>query len=185
MKNDLRVTLTRRMLKEGLLTVMAEKPLSKITVSELCAEASVNRVTFYHHYESPAMVLRDIAWDYSKQLQHIYGETMRQQQSEETAIEACLSYLFERKSTIRALLSENAENALSGYSLEIIRHIVAKHNRAISDYFHGNHTDGFLYAVTTASAAYGLIQVWLTQDIDKTPKEIAEILKKAMVNLFS
>ena len=37
LKNDLRVMLTRRMLKEGLLAVMARKPLSKITVSELCA----------------------------------------------------------------------------------------------------------------------------------------------------
>lgn len=173
------------MLKEGLLAVMEEKPLSKITVSELCSTAGVNRVTFYHHYESPAMVLRDIAWDYAKQLQHIYDETMCRQQSEETAIEACLSYLLECKPTIKVLLSENAENALSGYCLEIINHIVSKHNQAISDHFYGNSTDGFLYAVTTASAAYGLIQIWLTQDIDKKPKEIATILKKTMVNLFS
>ena len=43
-------------------------------------------------------------------------------------------------------------------------------------------TDRFLYAVTSASAAYGLIQVWMTKDVDKTPKEIAEILKRTMVN---
>ena len=185
MKNDLRVTLTRRMLKESLLKLMVGKPLSKITVSELCASAGVNRVTFYHHYESPAMILRDIAWDYSEELRSRYDEARRQQKNEEDALAECLRYLLECKPDIKILLSENAENAVSGYSLEIISHVMATHKQAISKHFQGNSTDGFLYAVTTASAAYGLIQVWLTQDVDKTPKEIAAIMKKAMVNLFS
>ena len=47
MSGDLRVVKTRRVIRNTLFEMMSEKPLSKITISEICARAEINRKTFY------------------------------------------------------------------------------------------------------------------------------------------
>lgn len=49
-KEDRRTQYSKRMIREALYRLMQEKPLNKITVSEICAEADVNRSTFYAYY---------------------------------------------------------------------------------------------------------------------------------------
>ena len=51
MKTDARVIYTNNVLKNALLTCLEQKPLGKITVSEVCSMAGVNRSTFYKHYD--------------------------------------------------------------------------------------------------------------------------------------
>lgn len=47
------------------------------------------------------------------------------------------------------------------------------------------HDEYLLGAAASASAFYGFIQIWLTKDISKPPKELVEILKRVMNgNLF-
>ncbi|WP_052118945.1 TetR-like C-terminal domain-containing protein [Bifidobacterium callitrichos] len=47
---DRRTRRTRLLLQEALLRLLADKPLNRITVTELTELADVNRVTFYAHY---------------------------------------------------------------------------------------------------------------------------------------
>jgi len=70
-----RVTVTKRMVKEGLTRLLEKKPLDKINITELCQEAGVNRTTFYRYYELPRDVLTEMQdeflkkrWDVSKSL---------------------------------------------------------------------------------------------------------------------
>lgn len=49
-KMDRRTRRTRLLLQEALLRLLADKPLNRITVTELTELADVNRVTFYAHY---------------------------------------------------------------------------------------------------------------------------------------
>lgn len=52
MKNlDVRAQYTRRVIEEQFLSLLGEKPYTKITVTELCQRAHLNRATFYKHYE--------------------------------------------------------------------------------------------------------------------------------------
>lgn len=50
MKSDARVRYTKRRIKESLLTLLAQKPINRITVKEVCEAAEINRATFYAHY---------------------------------------------------------------------------------------------------------------------------------------
>ncbi len=60
MKTDLRVIKTRAVIKNTLIEIMSEKELSKITVSELCAKAKINRKTFYRHYREISDVAAEL-----------------------------------------------------------------------------------------------------------------------------
>ncbi|MEI3231871.1 MAG: TetR/AcrR family transcriptional regulator [Gordonibacter pamelaeae] len=55
-----RVRLSKALLKEALVRLLETKPLDKITIYELCAEAQINRTTFYKYYGSQGDVLKDI-----------------------------------------------------------------------------------------------------------------------------
>lgn len=59
-KENQRIALTKRLLKENLLQLMSGKSIQKITVRELCEAAEINRSTFYNHYGCPADVLLEI-----------------------------------------------------------------------------------------------------------------------------
>ena len=48
LKQDLRITKTHKYLFDALFSLMAEKPFSAISVTDICARAMVHRTTFYH-----------------------------------------------------------------------------------------------------------------------------------------
>lgn len=58
-------TRTEGALKEALLSLLAEKPLADITVSELARAAHVSRSTFYEHFGNPADVYDAVVRDYA------------------------------------------------------------------------------------------------------------------------
>ncbi len=58
--SDKRCLRTRLAIKSALLSLLKDKPLSKITVSELAETAQVNRKTFYNHYPDINSVIYDI-----------------------------------------------------------------------------------------------------------------------------
>ena len=51
MKNDPRVRYTRMIIQTVFLELLRQKPVSKITVREICEKAEINRSTFYKHYQ--------------------------------------------------------------------------------------------------------------------------------------
>lgn len=47
---DARVRYTRMIIEKSFLELLGEKSVAKITVTELCQKAQINRATFYKHY---------------------------------------------------------------------------------------------------------------------------------------
>lgn len=60
---DLRVYKTRSGIKESLIELLEEKPLSEITVTELSSRAVINRKTFYRHYQTINDVVLELEAD--------------------------------------------------------------------------------------------------------------------------
>ena len=73
-KENQRIALTKRLLKESLLQLMEEKNIQNITVSELCERSEINRSTFYNHYGCPADVLKEIEMNVIADLVQIWEE---------------------------------------------------------------------------------------------------------------
>ncbi|UKN00265.1 TetR/AcrR family transcriptional regulator C-terminal domain-containing protein [Paracrocinitomix mangrovi] len=51
-KEDRRVKYTKMVLKEAMLDLLRKKTLDKITITEVCKKADINRNTFYSHYDN-------------------------------------------------------------------------------------------------------------------------------------
>lgn len=182
----MRVIVTLRMLREGMLRCLAEKPLSKITVSDLCRESGVNRTTFYNHYDSPEMILKEIVQEYAKALMDTYRSGLdSKNQSDTAALTACFAYLLSKREELLMLFSDNAEHYLASAAMEIISQEVSQNadlNLKKTSPRYADEAECLLCTAMSASALFGFIQIWITQDINKTPAELVKILKKSNPN---
>ncbi len=59
-KNSRRVKMTKRLIQEALMELLQDKPLAKVTVTDICKTADVNRSTFYANYVDVEQLLREI-----------------------------------------------------------------------------------------------------------------------------
>ncbi|WP_080798013.1 TetR/AcrR family transcriptional regulator [Arabiibacter massiliensis] len=53
MGTDARTRYTRMVIKRSFIRLLADKPLGKVTVKELCELSEVSRATFYKYYDDP------------------------------------------------------------------------------------------------------------------------------------
>ena len=95
---DLRVIKTRQAIRIALISLLSEKELSDITISELSARAQVNRKTFYRHYRS----ISDVVTEFENELLSDFSDILK---TSNTSIFNIGSVLGE----ISALISSNQE----------------------------------------------------------------------------
>lgn len=172
-KVNQRIALTRRLLQKGLLRLLSQQKLEEISVTALCKEAGINRATFYNHYTSPTALLIEME-------QQLVSE-LEQLQKAPTSIEdivcqmeQCCMKLKENAELVRILVRYHADRNLE----ETIAATASYYDKNRLD-FHKTKLDGdtvhlvstFLYA-----GSYALVQEWLMHDIQKTPREIAELI---------
>lgn len=65
---DRRIKYTKKMIREAFIDSLDEKEINKITVSEICKKADINRATFYRYYIDIYDLLDNIKKDFEKEL---------------------------------------------------------------------------------------------------------------------
>ena len=70
---DARVRYTRMIIEQSFLELLKEKPVSKITVTELCEKAQINRATFYKHYLDVQDLLEKIEENLFQQIRSVFS----------------------------------------------------------------------------------------------------------------
>lgn len=74
-KEDQRVRLTKALLRQAFLQLLAQKPVQSITVKQLCESAGINRGTFYLHYRDVYDLLEQMQTDLLAELEVLLAET--------------------------------------------------------------------------------------------------------------
>jgi AcrR family transcriptional regulator len=69
-REDPRITRTRQLLRRALLELMKEKSFQAITIQDIADRATVNRVTFYAHFQDKYALLEYIARETLKEQLH-------------------------------------------------------------------------------------------------------------------
>ena len=81
-KQDRRLAKTDRAIRNALLDLLAETPLSKISVSELARKADIDRKTFYLHYPSINALVSSFIQQHVERLLTVYKEHANGSQTE-------------------------------------------------------------------------------------------------------
>lgn len=76
MKTDARVRYTKMVIKDSFVKLLAEKPLTKVTVKEICELAEINRATFYKYYCDPYDLLDKIEQEFLDELENNVSQSI-------------------------------------------------------------------------------------------------------------
>lgn len=170
-----RIRLTKRLLHESLLDLLDKRTIDDISVKELCGHAGINRSTFYAHYGCVRDVITEIEWEITEKVRDI---CRREASDPKTALEHICEYLYRMKSTELILFRNHTDTDLS-FAFESLS----------AEFYHtGNYDikpqDEKLTLAFVNYGVFNLIKTWLSEDIEKTPKEIADLLLDRILRAF-
>ena len=122
-REDRRTQYSKRVIREALYELMQKKPLNKISVTELCALADVNRSTFYAYYNDIFDLHEKITKEfYTIQRRHInFAASFLRERGDITRLSVAdfqvvsrsyLSVVKENKSLYRFVFNTNASRAV-------------------------------------------------------------------------
>ncbi len=173
-KENQRVALTKRLLKEGMLRLLETKELDKINVSELCRESGINRATFYKHFGSPQDVLKAVAADLVTDMRKMEPESRTAESAKKYMEDVCV-YLYDHQALMKLLLRCNKDEDLVWLISDMNQRFWIRYH-PVERELDLDATEIQLMVTYFASGAYHLLRRWLLEDIDKTPQEIASLI---------
>ena len=176
-KVDRRVKYTKMVLKESLTKLMKEKAISRITITEICKNADINRTTFYSHYNDQYDLLEKIVQELINDINK-YLDTFEFDDNIEESLQMLtkiLEYIDLNSDLCKVLLGSNSN---LGFQKDIM---MIMNQRCISEWVIKNSIDkttaDYIYAFAI-TGNLGIIQKWLSEKDKKSAKEMASIIMK-------
>jgi len=162
-------------LKDSLIDLMKEKPIAKITIKALCEKADINRTTFYAHYTDQYALLRDIedetlSW-LKEAINGLVGKTEKNEMMK--LLEEIFTYLTDNSKHLQVLMSEQGDIAFQKQLFTLIYHEFYMSPLTNTKIDLALKEDYFIFVV---NGSVGLIQHWLKDGLNKSVKEMAEII---------
>ena len=173
-KENQRIALTKKLLQEGLLRLLENKTLDKISVTELCKESGINRATFYNHYTSPFDLLNSVEDKLAESLRVIIGDPKTANDAL-TRTEAVCNFFYENAHTILTLHNCHADQRLINTLYEMNKtfqayRIKERYIQTVSP------VAIHLIAVFFNTGCYNILLEWLQKEIPATPKQVADLM---------
>ncbi len=174
-KEDRRVLYTKMFLKEALLELMREKPIDRITTTELCRRAGINRSTFYGHYYTVRDLLQSIEDDLEKELIRSLSANLNNSTVHGLLCEMCET-LLRQKDLFEILLSDHGDAAFLERVVGMSKSITfAEWQKNGMDLTGDTYDMVFDYVVDGSLA---VLRHWAQHDMKQPPQEIAALIDK-------
>ena len=172
-RENQRIALSKRLLKEGLLRILAGKRLEDVNVSALCRESGINRATFYRHYTCPRDVLVDLERDMMQELGRTLGKPASAAEVQQYLEEIC-TYLHDHRELVKILIRCKTDEDLAEL-LHACNQRVWDMRDEVRQISQMDQDSMSLVSTFLYSGGYYMIRQWLTMDIPKTPVEVAQL----------
>lgn len=175
-KADHRVRYTKMVIKDSLLELMKERSISKITVTDICKKANINRNTFYSHYINQFELLSKIEDELYEEIRQVVGHAMDLEASGKLSYELC-KYIKANSNICEVLFSENGDKELLERILYISHDFnIEKWKKEVK------HIDQKLFDNWYTFTAYGsiaIIKKWVNSGMKESPSKVAAFIDKA------
>lgn len=178
-KENQRITLTKRLLKESLLQLMEKESIQKISVLELCQAAEINRTTFYRHYGSPFDLLKEIETDMVMEMDQIWEkECSKRDWSSDKWIEPLCYYLEKNKQVMKRFIYDHI--AASDMVRLILNSVHAQEIFAKLLVDVENQDDRELIKAFITGGMQGILSEWIFSDSPRNAKEVGKLISRLL-----
>ena len=165
---DARIRYTKAAIRTNFLDILSEKPLDKVTVTEICSKAEINRATFYKYYDNPYDLLKQLEQErldaIQEELTNTHTESLRD------FFHVILHDIEDHKDFYKILFSENGDSEFRRqifascyhHNMEIIRQLFPNLDAKYQQWL-------FLFI---ANGCNGLLQEWIIGGMTTPYEEI-------------
>ncbi|CQR55580.1 TetR/AcrR family transcriptional regulator [Paenibacillus riograndensis] len=172
-KTDHRVRYTKMVIKESLLKLLTERSINKVTVTDICREAGINRNTFYTHYANQFELLSTIENDLYEEIKQVVISSSNPQN---LSYELC-KYIKANKIICEVLFSEHGDKELLERILYISHDITIEKWRQQVKYFDQPLFESWY--TFTAHGSIAIIKKWVNSGLKESPSKVAAFIDKA------
>lgn len=169
---DRRIKYTKKIIKDTFLKLLAEKDINKITVSEICKIADINRATFYRYYLDVYDLLDKIQEEFVNELKNAVNTT--DNLNIQSFTQNMLNIFLENKELAKLLFNTTNNVFLLNDILEVAYEKCKK--RWLEDLPNLSEHDIEYATVFIFNGALGIVNYWIKNDFDKDVNEISEII---------
>jgi AcrR family transcriptional regulator len=172
-KDNQRVRLTKRLLRESIIKLLGKQTIYDITVSQLCEDAGINRSTFYKYYN-----IREIYEEIEQEALSagascIASVNVHDKGSIIQQVEVLLSHIRDNSALYTLLLENSAEG---DFPYKLIEGTVGKITD-MHELMPGNmHVYAEYCSLFVVSGSLSIIRKWLSSGMNESPRELAELI---------
>lgn len=171
-KENRRVRYTRMALRESLLALLQQYPISKITVSRVCEQADVNRSTFYLYYKDVYDLLEKIEDELYEQIAQLADQS-REILPSSVILRQVFEVIYKHRDLCRVLFGEYGDK-------NFLRKVGGIHReRMLREWTkQGADPDEISLEYLHAFFAFtniGFIERWVSRDFQETPEQLAQL----------
>ena len=163
-----RTKLTKKLIKDATLELLETKSQNKLTITDICKTADVNRSTFYSYYDTINNLLDEIENDILNKLPNI--KTLKNNNKKEfiDMLESFFYYLKENNRIFKILIMNNYND---NFIKKLIETVIKNYPYRIND--KTKEKFSYIYCV---NGVIGLIKEWINDDFDISIEEFSKIV---------
>lgn len=184
-KTDRRILKTKGQLKDSLIHLMKEKPITKISVREISDYADMNRGTFYLHYKDIHDMVEKIEDEIFQEFYDVLNakELSKLENKPFLVLENVFVYLADNFELVSALLGPHGDIAF----LERLKLLVKEKCFEVWDVLYDYKKNQYYEAMSSFIVAgyIGLVKNWIDNGMKETPKEMAALINDFLLNGIS
>jgi len=154
-KQNRRAQYSRQMIEATVLKLLETKPVTMISVTEVCQQADVNRTTFYRHYTDIPQCLESIELDF------LNSYPFDKHASPMTNVEGILTAFYQQPQLSNLVFVEGKTKLLERMRMTTPENVPTANSYQMI-YIWGGVKD--------------IIRYWVKQGMPETPKELTRII---------
>lgn len=174
MADNRRVRMTKKLIKDAYLELLETNPSEKISVTDICRMADVNRSTFYMYYEDPLTLRQDIENDLMEQIP-VLSEMPSEITSDEqfvAILESFFTYIKDNDRMFRILIMQSDNRV---FNRRLIDAVLRKYHVESQS---GNPRLAKYEYVFIVSGVIGLLGAWMEGNYPISAKKFSEMVLK-------
>ena len=164
-------------LRESLIQLLHHKPISRITIKELCGCADVNRATFYNHYTDQFDLLKNIESEFIENINSYLDSFVLEVRETDLLqmVTKIFEYIARNSELCRVLLGENGDIDFQTNIMRVIS------ERVIFEWQKKKSVDEatieYIYTYV-ATGSIGIVRKWLFDTNPEPPRKMAEFVAR-------
>ena len=175
---DIRSQRTRQSICDCFIHLLNEKTVAKITVTEICEMAHINRATFYKHFLDVPDLLENLTQQVLAELQQFLEQHL-QRQFEEMILDT-LCYMKQNGQRYLALGSEKADPNLAAKTFAMCyQSVFPVLEKQLP---RQNPEQKKLLYYYLSQGCGGVLSHWLSSGMKQEPQEIAHFIMRASIH---